>query len=84
MRVVSPFDGRLVAAKAIREEAGDTSDRRDADARQIVNAAIGQPLFEVFDDLPAINEGLEFGRRAQILEKKMQRRRPVWERRVRS
>ena len=68
MGIVSPFDGGLVAPESIRQEAGDATYGRDADPREIVNLAVGQALLQVFDDLPAVYERLEFRGRAQILE----------------
>jgi hypothetical protein len=68
VRVVSPFDSGLVAANAVREETGNATDRRYADAGKVVNPTVGQSLFEIGDDLPAINERLEFGGSAEVLQ----------------
>ena len=57
-----------VAAETVREESRDAPDRRHTDASEIVNFSIGQTLFEIFYDLPSVDEGLEFCRRAQVFE----------------
>ena len=63
-----PFYGGAVAAETIGQESCDAADGGDADAGQVVNLALGQVLLEVLDDLPAIDEGLEFRWRAEVLE----------------
>jgi hypothetical protein len=66
--VMGSFDSSLVAAETVREESRDASDRRHTDASEIVNLSIGQTLLEILDDLPSVDEGLEFCRRAQVFE----------------
>ena len=66
---VNAIDGRTVAARAIRQAACYAPDGGNADPRQVVNSAIGEPLFQVFNDLPAIDERLKLCGCAEILEK---------------
>ena len=65
---VNAIDGRTVAAKAISQAACYAPDRCNADPRQVVNSTIGEPLFQVFHDLPAIDERLKLCGCAEILE----------------
>ena len=58
------FDGGRVAAKAITQESRNPTDCGDADPRQIVNTAIGEIPLQQTNDLPAIDECLQLGRRA--------------------
>ena len=58
----------LVAAEAVAQEARNAANRRDANARQVVDPAIGQVLLQQFHDLPAINERLQFRRCAQVFQ----------------
>jgi len=58
------LDGELVASESVAEEAGNAADCRDTDTGQVMNLAVRQALFEVLNDLPAINERLELGGRA--------------------
>jgi hypothetical protein len=66
--VADSFDGRAVAAEAIRQESCDATDGGNADACEIVNLPIGQILLQVFHNLPAIDQCLEFGGSAEVLE----------------
>lgn len=68
VRMVGTFDRGLVAAETVREETGNAPDGRYADPGEVVNFSVGQALLQVFDDLPAIHEGLEFRGSAQILQ----------------
>lgn len=67
--MVAGFDGGEVAAIAVTQESCDPTDRGDADACQFVYATIGKIALQKANHLPAIDECLQFGRRAQILEK---------------
>ena len=66
--LASSFYGCAIAAEAIGQETGDSTDRGDTDAGQVVDLPVGQVLLEVFHDLPAIDQGLQLGGRAEILE----------------
>ena len=68
MGVMGPLYRGLVAAETVRQKSRDSSNGRHTDAREIVNFSIGQTLLKVFDDLPSVDESLEFCGRAQILE----------------
>jgi hypothetical protein len=69
VRVVRAIDCCAVTAKAIGEESGNAPDGSNTDARQVVNLAVGKSLLEICNDLPTVNERLEFGWRAEVLEK---------------
>jgi hypothetical protein len=69
VRMVRAIDCCAVTAKAIGEESGNAPDGGNTDARQVVNPAIGKSLFEIGNDLPTVNERLEFGRGAKVLKK---------------
>ena len=64
-----PVDGGAIAAEAFIEKPRDATDRRDADAREVVNTPIRQVFLQQFDDVPAIDQRLQFRRSTQILEK---------------
>ena len=69
MRGVNAVDGRAITAKSIGQATRHPPDCRYADASEVMNSAVWEPLFKVFNDLPAIHECLELCRGAQILEK---------------
>jgi len=66
--VAGSFDGGAVAAEAIRQESCDASNGSNTDACEIVDLSIGQVLLQVFHNLPAIDQCLEFGGSAEVLE----------------
>lgn len=66
---VAMFDGGRVAAKSIIQETCYPTDCSDADARHIVDAAIREILLQKSNDLPTIDQRLQFRRRAQVFEK---------------
>ena len=68
MRGVNAVEDRAVAAESISQAAGNAADRGNADACQVVDSSIGEVLFKIFNNLPTINEGLEFRRGAEIFE----------------
>ena len=61
-------DSGFISAEAVAQETSHAADCRYADARQIVNLPIGQTFLEQAHDLPAIDDGLQLGRSAEILE----------------
>ena len=64
----SAGESGLVAAEAVVEKARNAANRCYADAGQIVDLAIRHVFFEQGDDLPAIDQGLQFRWRAQVFE----------------
>ena len=66
---VGMLDGGRVTAMTIGEEPRDASDRGDTDPGHVVDAAIGKVFLQQADDPPAIDQRLQLGRRAQVLEK---------------
>ena len=68
MGLVGAFYGSLVTTKTVGEAAGDAPNRGHADTGEVVDLPVGELLLQVFNDLPAIDQSLKFGRRAQILE----------------
>ncbi len=66
---VAMFDSGCVAAKAITEEPCYATDRSNTDACLVVDAAIGKAFLQQANDLPAIDQRLQFRRRAQVFEK---------------
>ncbi len=62
--MVGMFDGGRVPTKSITEESRNPTDCGDADPRHIVNTAIGEIPLQQTNDLPAIDECLQLGRRA--------------------
>jgi len=68
VRRVSAIESRAIPTKAIRQAAGDAPDGGDADASKVVDLSVGEVLFEVFNDLPTVEEGLELGWSAEVLE----------------
>jgi hypothetical protein len=60
--LVGTFDGRLVTAITVRDEAGDTPDCGDTDASQVMDLSVGKFLLQVLHNLP-------FGGGAEIFEK---------------
>ena len=58
-----------VTAKAVAHKARNPANRGDADPGHVVNPAIGEILLQKTDDSPAIDQGLQLGRRTQVLEK---------------
>jgi len=65
---VNALDSCTIATESIGQATRDAPDSRNTDTGEVVNPAIGQALFKVFHNLPAIHERLEFGGRAQIPE----------------
>ncbi len=63
------FDCSRVAAKSIAQETRYPTDRRDTNAGHVVDAAIGEILLQIANDLPAIDQRLQLRWRAQVLEK---------------
>ena len=63
------FDGGCVAAKSVSQESRNPADRGDTDAGHIVYATIGKISLQKTNDLPAIDQCLQFGWRAQVFEK---------------
>ena len=59
----------LVATEAVGKKTGDATNGGNADAGQVVNFPVGEAFFEVVDDLPAVNQRLQFRGRAQIFKK---------------
>ena len=68
MRMVNTIDGRAITAVAIGQAAGNAPDGCDTDTRKIMNFAVGEILFKVFNDLPSIYKRLELGWSAKILK----------------
>lgn len=66
--MVRVFERGFVAAETVSQEAGDTSDCGDADAGDVVYAPVGQFLLQKLDDLPPVDQRLQFGRGAKVLE----------------
>src|SRR5690242_14223157 len=62
--------GEGVAAVAVGQVAGDPADSRDADAGLLVDLAVGHALLEQGDDGPAVREGLQLRRRAQVAKER--------------
>ena len=58
------FDGGCIAAESIGQETRYPADRRDAYASHVVDAAIREFLLQKSNDLPAIDQSLQFRRRA--------------------
>jgi hypothetical protein len=69
MLVFAVLDGGFVAAKPVTQESRNPADRGDADAGHVMNAPIGDILLKQANNLPAIDQRLQFGRRAQVFEK---------------
>ena len=69
MSDVAVFNGSRVATEAIAQESRDPTDRGYTDARHVVDSAIGEILLQKSDDLPAVNQRLQFRWCTQILEK---------------
>ena len=68
VRMEGAVDGSLVATESVCEKTGNAPYGGHADASEVVNLSVGQPLLQIFDDLPAIYERLQFCRRTEILE----------------
>ena len=68
MGLLGTFDGGLVTTETVGEESRDPPDRGHTDTGEVVDLSVGEILLQVFHHLPAIDERLKFGRRAQILE----------------
>ena len=66
---VTVFNGGRVATEAVAQESRDPTDRRYTDARHVVDTAIGEVLLQKSNDLPAVNQRLQFRWCTQILEK---------------
>lgn len=62
------FDGRLVTAESRGEEPGYPSNGSDANAGSVVNFSIRHVLQQQLDNLPTVDQCLEFGGSAQIHE----------------
>ncbi len=62
------FDRSRVAAKSVTEEARYPADRGDANAGQIVDAAIGESFLQKANDVPAIDQCLQLRGGAQVFE----------------
>lgn len=60
---------RTVTAGPARKASGDPPDCRDADTGQVMDFPVREVFLQIFNDLPAINQRLQFGRSTQILEK---------------
>ena len=65
-----PGDGQRIAAVAVRKTTRHASDGRDADAGEAMNFAIGQALLQPLDHRPAVGDGLQLGRGAQVAEER--------------
>jgi hypothetical protein len=65
---VNAIDYSTIATRAISQAARYAADGCNADPRQVVNPAIREPLFQVFNDLPAIDERLKLRGCAEVLE----------------
>jgi hypothetical protein len=63
------IEGGSIATESVAQESRNTADSCDADTSQVMDASIGQALLEQLDDLPAVDQCLELGRRTQIPEK---------------
>ena len=63
------FNGGRVPTKSIPEKSRNPADCGDADPCHIWNTAIGEILLEQTNDLPAIDQCLQLGRRAKVFEK---------------
>src|SRR5688572_538193 len=59
---------RLITAVTGEQEARDAPDCSPGHAREVVDLAIGQAVLQVLDDGPAVDEGLELRRRAEVGE----------------
>jgi len=66
--MVNAGNSGAVTAEAIGEKARNSTDSGHTDPGEVVDLAIGQALLQVFDNLPAVHEGLEFGWGAQVLK----------------
>ncbi len=62
--MLAMFDRGRVPTKSITQESRNPADCGDADRRHIVNTAIGEMLLQQTNDLPAIDQCLQLGRRA--------------------
>ena len=62
--------GECVTAIAVGEIARHAADGGDADPGKPVNLAVGQALLQPFDYRPAVGDGLQLCRRAQIAEER--------------
>ncbi len=52
------IDRGTITAKSIGQEPGHTADRRDTDAGEGIDSAVGQALLKQLNHLPAIHQGL--------------------------
>ena len=68
VRGVNTVESRAITAKSIGQATCHPPNCRYADASEIMNSAVWEPLFQVFNDLPAIHECLELRGSAEILE----------------
>ena len=68
MRLVCTFDCGLVTAIAVCQKPRYAANGRYTHACQLVDLTVGQALLQVFNDLPTIDECLELGRSAKVLE----------------
>ena len=66
--MVSTIDGRAISAVAIGQAAGNAPDGCDTDTRKIMNFAVGESLFKIFNDLPSIYKRLELGWSTEVLK----------------
>ena len=68
MRVMGAADRSAVAAEAVGQESGNTTDGSNTDPRQVVDLPVGQTLFQIGNNLPTIDERLQFRGCAEVLE----------------
>ena len=61
-------DGGLVTAGAAGQATSYATDSCYADASQVMDFSIGEIFLQVFDDLPPVDQRLEFRGRTQIIE----------------
>ena len=62
------FQGGRIAAETVGKKAGDPANRGYAYAGQIVNAAVREVLLQELNDLPTVDERLQFRRGTKVLE----------------
>lgn len=55
---VAMFDGGRVAAKAVTQKTRYPADRGNANAGNVMDAAIGEAFLQMTNDLPAIDQCL--------------------------
>ena len=68
MGMEGTVDCGLVAAESVCEKARNAPYGSDTDPGQVMNLTVGQPLLQVFNNLPAVYERLEFRGCTQVFE----------------